>query len=177
MEGAPLRLGVVGVGSLGQHHARIAADLPGAVSAGLFDTDTARAADVADRLGVRRHETLESLLDRTESLGMNALVEAHTAEEVERAEAAGAKILGINARNLKTLDVDLSVYERLAPMLPDHVVKVAESGVKGPEELRYYASHGADAVLVGEGLVTAGKPGEACRRLVAAGVHPTLRSE
>ena len=69
------------------------------------------------------------------------------------------------------------MYERLAPMLPDHVVKVAESGVKGPEELRYYASHGADAVLVGEGLVTAGKPGEACRRLVAAGVHPTLRSE
>ncbi|WP_297453023.1 indole-3-glycerol phosphate synthase TrpC [uncultured Corynebacterium sp.] len=121
--------------------------------------------------------TLESLLDRTESLGMNALVEAHTAEEVECAEAAGAKILGINARNLKTLDVDLTVYERLAPMLPDNVVKVAESGVKGPEELRYYASHGADAVLVGEGLVTAGKPGDACRRLVAAGVHPTLRSE
>lgn len=121
--------------------------------------------------------TLESLLDRTESLGMNALVEAHTEVEVERAIAAGAKIIGINARNLKTLDVDLTVFERLAPLLPDSVIKVAESGVKGPEELRYYASFGADAVLVGEGLVTAGKPGEACRRLVAAGVHPTLRSE
>lgn len=116
---------------------------------------------------------LESLLDRTESLGMNALVEAHTEEEVERAIAAGAKILGINARNLKTLDVDLTVFERLAPMLPDDVVKVAESGVKGPEELRYYASHGADAVLIGEGLVTAGNPADALERLVAAGQHPT----
>lgn len=121
--------------------------------------------------------TLESLLDRTESLGMNALVEAHTPEEVERAVAAGAKILGINARNLKTLEVDLGVFERLAPLLPDHVVKVAESGVKGPEELRYYADHGADAVLVGEGLVTAGDPEDACRRLVAAGVHPTSRGQ
>lgn len=121
--------------------------------------------------------TLESLLDRTESLGMNALVEAHTQEEVERAVAAGAKILGINARNLKTLDVDLKVFEKLAPHLPDDVVKVAESGVKGPEELRYYATHGAQAVLVGEGLVTAGDPGSACRRLVAAGAHPASKGQ
>lgn len=121
--------------------------------------------------------TLESLLDRTESLGMNALVEAHTLEEMERAVSAGAKILGINARNLKTLDVDLKVFEKLAPHLPDDVVKVAESGVKGPEELRYYATHGAQAVLVGEGLVTAGDPGQACRRLVAAGAHPASKSQ
>ena len=119
--------------------------------------------------------TLESLLDRTESLGMNALVEAHTAEEVDRAVAAGAKILGINARNLKTLEVDMGVYGKLAPGLPDNVVKVAESGVKGVEDLRAYADQGADCVLVGEGLVTAGDPGDACRRLVAAGAHPTSR--
>lgn len=118
---------------------------------------------------------LESLLDRTESLGMHALVEAHTAEEVDRALAAGAKILGINARNLKTLEVDMGVYGKLAPMLPDNVVKVAESGVKGPEDLRAYADQGADCVLVGEGLVTAGDPGDACRRLVAAGQHPASR--
>ncbi len=119
--------------------------------------------------------TLESLLDRTESLGMNALVEAHTEEEVERAEAAGASIIGINARNLKTLEVDMTVFQRLAPMIPDHVVKVAESGVQGPEDLRAYAEQGADAVLVGEGLVTAGSPFEACQRLVAAGAHPAFR--
>lgn len=118
---------------------------------------------------------LESLLDRTESLGMNALVEAHTAEEVDRAVAAGAKVLGINARNLKTLEVDMGVYGKLAPMLPETAVKVAESGVKGPEGLRAYADQGADCVLVGEGLVTAGDPGDACRRLVAAGQHPASR--
>lgn len=119
--------------------------------------------------------TLVSLLDRTESLGMNALVEAHTAEEVDRALEAGASIVGVNARNLKTLEVDMGVYAKLAPLLPDDVVKVAESGVKGPEDLRAYASEGADAVLVGEGLVTAGDPFLACKRLVAAGQHPMTK--
>lgn len=115
---------------------------------------------------------LEALLDRTESLGMNALVEAHTEEEVARAEQAGAKIIGINARNLKTLEVDMSTFTTLAPLIPAGAVKVAESGVRGPEDLTAYANDGADVVLVGEGLVTAGDPGEACKRLVAAGAHP-----
>lgn len=115
---------------------------------------------------------LEALLDRTESLGMHALVEAHTAEEVDRATAAGARIIGVNARNLKTLEVDPGTYARLAPGLPAEVVKVAESGIFDREDLLAYAHAGADAVLVGEGLVTAGDPGRACRELVAAGEHP-----
>ena len=115
---------------------------------------------------------LESLLDRTESLGMTAIVEVHTEEEAERAIAAGAKVVGVNARNLKTLDVDTSVFGTIAPGLPSDVIKIAESGVKDRNDLLAYAGAGADAVLVGEGLVTAGNPGLACKSLVAAGIHP-----
>ncbi|MBV7296164.1 indole-3-glycerol phosphate synthase TrpC [Corynebacterium sp. TAE3-ERU12] len=115
---------------------------------------------------------LEALLDRTESLGMNALVEVHTEEEVDRAIAAGASIIGVNARNLKTLEVDKNVYSRLAPKLPKSAIAIAESGVSGREDLIAYANEGADAVLVGEGLVTAPDPGKACHQLVTAGLHP-----
>jgi indole-3-glycerol phosphate synthase len=112
------------------------------------------------------------LLDRIESLGMAALVEVHTEEEADRALAAGARVIGVNARNLRTLEVDRSVFERIAPGLPNHVVKIAESGVRGPHDLIRYASVGADAVLVGEGLVTQKSPRDAVAELVTAGSHP-----
>jgi indole-3-glycerol phosphate synthase len=116
--------------------------------------------------------TLTGLLDRIESLGMTALVEVHTEEEADRALDAGARVIGVNARDLRTLDVDRSVFERIAPGLPGHVVKIAESGVRGPHDLIRYASAGADAVLVGEGLVTQKSPREAVAELVTAGSHP-----
>ncbi len=116
---------------------------------------------------------LESLLDRVESLGMTALVEVHTEEEADRALEAGAKVIGVNARNLHTLEVDRGVFGRMAPGLPNDVLRVAESGVRGPGDLLTYAGWGADAVLVGEGLVTSGDPGAAVRALVAAGFHPS----
>ncbi|MFT3900273.1 MAG: indole-3-glycerol phosphate synthase TrpC [Gordonia sp. (in: high G+C Gram-positive bacteria)] len=116
---------------------------------------------------------LESLLDRTESLGMTALVEAHTEEEADRALQAGAKVVGINARNLKTLEVDRDSFARIAPGLPTEVIKVAESGVRGTADLLAYAGAGADAVLVGEGLVTSGDPRAAVAELVTAGTHPS----
>jgi indole-3-glycerol phosphate synthase len=115
---------------------------------------------------------LESLLDRVESLGMTALVEVHTAEEADRALEAGAKVIGINARNLHTLEVDREVFGRIAPGLPFETYKVAESGVRGPGDLMAYAGAGADAVLVGEGLVTSGDPKAAVTQLVTAGSHP-----
>ncbi|GAB3274352.1 indole-3-glycerol phosphate synthase TrpC [Parasphingorhabdus pacifica] len=115
---------------------------------------------------------LEALLDRVESLGMTALVEVHTAEEADRALEAGAKVIGINARNLHTLEVDREVFGRIAPGLPAEVVKVAESGVRGPSDLMAYAGSGADAVLVGEGLVTSDDPRAAVTQLVTAGSHP-----
>jgi indole-3-glycerol phosphate synthase len=115
---------------------------------------------------------LAALLDRVESLGMTALVEVHNAEEADRALEAGAQVIGINARNLHTLEVDRDVFGRLAPGLPTGVFKVAESGVRGPGDLMAYAGHGADAVLVGEGLVASGDPKGALVKLVTAGSHP-----
>jgi len=116
---------------------------------------------------------LESLLDRVESLGMTALVEVHTEEECDRALEAGAGVIGVNARDLHTLEVDRTVFGRIAPGLPTDVMRVAESGVRGPGDLLTYAGWGADAVLTGESLVTSGDPRGAVRSLVAAGFHPS----
>ncbi|TAL22905.1 MAG: indole-3-glycerol phosphate synthase TrpC [Frankiales bacterium] len=120
-------------------------------------------------------EALISLVERSESLGMTPLVEVHDEAELERALAAGAKVVGVNARDLKTLEVDRTVFARLAPLIPDGVVKVAESGVRGPHDLLAYAASGADAVLVGEGVVTGGNPRQAVAELVTAGNHPSAR--
>lgn len=86
---------------------------------------------------------LESLLERTESLGMTALVEVHTEEEADRALKAGASVIGVNARDLKTLEVDRTVFSRIAPGLPSNVIRVAESGVRGTADLLAYAGRGA----------------------------------
>ncbi|KOA54807.1 bifunctional indole-3-glycerol phosphate synthase/tryptophan synthase subunit beta [Bifidobacterium animalis subsp. animalis ATCC 27672] len=112
---------------------------------------------------------LAHLLKLTHELGMTALVETHTREEIERAIAAGARVIGINARNLKDLRVDVGKYAELASNLPEDVIKVAESGVFGAVEVEDYARAGADAVLVGEGVATADDPRLAVERLVKAG--------
>ena len=113
--------------------------------------------------------TLRELLDLTHELGMTALVETHTADEIERAVQAGATVIGINARNLKDLSVNVGNYRELAASLPPDVIKVAESGVFGSVELEDYARAGADAVLVGEGVATAEDHELAVERLVEAG--------
>lgn len=118
-------------------------------------------------------QALVSMIDRTESLGMTALVEVHTEEEADRALQAGARVIGVNARNLKTLEVDRDCFARIAPGLPSNVIRVAESGVRGTADLLAYAGAGADAVLVGEGLVTSGDPRSAVADLVTAGTHPS----
>ncbi|MGH3715391.1 MAG: indole-3-glycerol phosphate synthase TrpC [Micromonosporaceae bacterium] len=123
-------------------------------------------------VAVLEQNVLIGLLERIESLGMTPLVEVHTEEEADRALEAGARVIGVNARNLKTLEVDRSVFERIAPGLPKEVVKIAESGVRGPHDLIRYAGAGADAVLVGEGLVTKKSPRDAVAELVTAGSHP-----
>jgi len=115
---------------------------------------------------------LVALLDRVESLGMTALVEVHTAEEADRALEAGAAVIGVNARDLHSLEVDRDVFGRIAPGLPYEVYKIAESGVRGPGDLMTYAGAGADAVLVGESLVASGDPRAALIQLVTAGSHP-----
>jgi indole-3-glycerol phosphate synthase len=119
---------------------------------------------------------LESLVERVHSLGMTALVEVHNLEEVSRALDAGARVIGVNARDLKSLDVDRDTFSRLAPAIPDDVVRVAESGVRGPHDVVDYARSGAHAVLVGEALVTDDAPRQSVADLVAAGAHPSLRA-
>jgi indole-3-glycerol phosphate synthase len=120
------------------------------------------------------HE-LEGLIDRSRSIGLTPLVEVHTESEVIRAVRAGAELIGVNARDLNTLDVDRDTFARLAPCIPDEVVRVAESGVRGPRDVLEYARSGADVVLVGETLVTGKDPRTAVADLVAAGAHPALR--
>jgi indole-3-glycerol phosphate synthase len=119
---------------------------------------------------------LVSLVERAASIGLIPLVEVHTGAELDRALDAGATVLGINARNLATLEVDRSVFAQLAPKVPDGIIKIAESGVRGPHDLLAYAAAGADAVLVGESLVTGKDPRTAVADLVTAGSHPALRS-
>jgi indole-3-glycerol phosphate synthase len=121
-------------------------------------------------------EALVSLVERVESLGMTPLVEVHDEEEVRRALDAGARVIGVNARNLKTLEVDRGVFGRIAPLIPKGCVRVAESGVRGPHDVLTYAREGAHAVLVGESLVTGKDPRSAVADLVAAGSHPALRA-
>ena len=114
---------------------------------------------------------LKHLLDLAHELSMTVLVETHTREEIERACQAGAKVIGINARNLKNLKVDVNKYNELAADLPDDVIKVAESGVFGAVEVEDHARAGADAVLVGEGVATADDHELAVERLVQAGAQ------
>jgi indole-3-glycerol phosphate synthase len=120
---------------------------------------------------------LVSLVERAVSIGLVPLVEVHTDAELDRALEAGATVLGINARNLATLEVDRGIFARLAPRVPEGVIKIAESGVRGPHDLIAYAAAGADAVLVGESLVTGKDPRTAVADLVTAGSHPALRPD
>ncbi len=115
-------------------------------------------------------DLLRRLYDEARELGLTVLVEVHDEPETERAVALGAELIGVNARNLKTLAVDNDTFGRLAPLVPDDRVKVAESGIFGPDDVRRFVTEGARAVLVGEALVKDGEP----RRAVAAmtGVTP-----
>ena len=107
-------------------------------------------------------------------VGMQALIfRAELGEHV--VVEPGAKVIGVNARDLRTLEVDLGVFARVAPAIPEGIVRIAESGVKSPQDLLAYAADGADAVLVGEALVTQADPAAAVQDLVSAGEHPAVR--
>jgi len=102
-------------------------------------------------------------------VGLDALVEVHDEPELERALAVGATLVGVNQRDLVTFEVDHERALRMASQFPDHVVSVAESGVRGPDDAAALHAAGYDAVLVGESLVTAGDPAGAVAALRAAG--------
>lgn len=97
---------------------------------------------------------LETLHALVLELGMTPLVEAHSAEEVARAADVGARLIGVNARDLRTFELDRDLFGRLADGIPESAIKIAESAVKEPADVAHYRAAGADAVLVGEALVT-----------------------
>lgn len=101
-------------------------------------------------------------------LGMTPLVEAHSAAEVDRAADLGAKLIGVNARDLSTFELDRDLFGRLVDRIPADAIKVAESAVLSPADVAHYRSAGADAVLVGEALVTS-DPVSTLRAFLEAG--------
>ena len=109
---------------------------------------------------------LRSLLTEASAAGLEALVEVHDRPELERALLAGARIVGVNNRDLKTLAVTLGTSIGLAPHIPDGVVAVAESGIRTGGDIRRLRDAGYDAFLVGEHLMTAPEPGAALRALL-----------
>ena len=119
-------------------------------------------------------KVLTALIERTHSLGMCALVEAHDRLEAMRAVNAGARVIGVNARDLKTLEVHRDRVGSVMEVIPSNVIRVAESGVRGPHDVIEYARVGADAILVGEALVTGANPRAAVAEMVAAANHPAL---
>jgi indole-3-glycerol phosphate synthase len=98
--------------------------------------------------------TLASLFDLTRQLGMAVLVETHSADEVSRALDIGAGLVGVNARDLSTFELDQDLFGTLAGQIPSGVIRVAESAVKTAADVAHYREAGADVVLVGEALVT-----------------------
>jgi indole-3-glycerol phosphate synthase len=109
---------------------------------------------------------LKDYYDLATELGMAVLVETHTAQEIEDAMAIEPRIIGVNARNLKTLEIDLEAFTRLIPEIPDTVIRVAESGISQRSEVEIAQSAGAQAILVGETLVRAGDPHRAIDQLL-----------
>ena len=112
---------------------------------------------------------LAALHQQALDLGMAVLVEVHDEAEAERAAALGAPLVGVNARNLKTLEVDPDAFTRVAEVIPRDRVLVAESGIGGPQDVTRVAAAGADVVLVGEALVRHGDPRSAVAAMIAAG--------
>jgi indole-3-glycerol phosphate synthase len=99
-------------------------------------------------------------------LGMDVLVEVHDLDEAEKALDIGAKIIGVNSRNLKTLEVSVKTFEMVLPALPAQILKVAESGISNRQQVEFVEQLGAKAVLIGESLVRAGNPVHMIRELL-----------
>ena len=112
---------------------------------------------------------LQEFSELSRELGLTTLVEVHDEDELERALMMNAPVIGVNARNLKTLDVDLATCHRLFPMIPQNVVGIAESGITNVKEVEQLAHSGARAILVGEALVKTGAPAETVQEWTEAG--------
>jgi indole-3-glycerol phosphate synthase len=110
-------------------------------------------------------DRLRELLGQARALGMEALVEVHSEAEADAALSAGARVIGVNHRDLDTFQVDLSLTQRLRPLIPVNCALVSESGIRGADEARRMRESGADAILVGEALMRAADPAALLREL------------
>ncbi|MBR2355184.1 MAG: indole-3-glycerol-phosphate synthase, partial [Kiritimatiellae bacterium] len=117
---------------------------------------------------------LAALLVRTRALGMDALVETRSGEEIARAVAAGADIIGVNSRDLETLAVDIAVSERLLKEIPDGIVKVAESGIRTTADIARLQAAGANAFLIGTTLMKSDDPEATLLQLTQPPNHQTI---
>jgi len=122
-------------------------------------------------VGVLGDTDLRELIDLTNRLGMDALVEVHDGEEVARALAAEAQVIGVNNRNLKTFEVDIETTGRLRELIPDDIVLIGESGIRNAADVRRMAEMGCDAILVGESFckLPQSERGPSVREFVLAG--------
>ena len=109
---------------------------------------------------------MSDLLSYARSLGMEALVETHTEDEISRAVGVGAKIIGVNCRDLKTFHTDPSITAGLICLIPEGVVRIAESGMRSKEDLRLLRAAGADGFLIGEALMREPSPGAKLKELI-----------
>ena len=101
--------------------------------------------------------TLSEYISIAHNLGLSVLVETHDEAEVAMALSAGARIIGVNNRNLKTFEVDIKLSERLRPLVPEGIIFISESGIKTPDDIAKLREIGADAVLIGETLMRGAK--------------------
>lgn len=102
----------------------------------------------------------------SKELGMSSLIEVHTNDELERALEISPEIIGVNSRNLKTLEVDARAFSELIPQIPSSIARVAESGISTRQEVEFAQQCGATAILVGEALVRSGSPSVAVNQLL-----------
>ncbi len=112
--------------------------------------------------------TMRQLYDLIGELGMTALVETHDADELSRAVDVGASVIGVNARNLSTFELDRELFGRLVGSIPAGIIRVAESAVKTVDDVAHYRAAGADVVLIGEALVTDGDPSAVLAKFLEA---------
>lgn len=128
------------------------------------------------QVGLLEQARFVSLADRIESLGMTVLAEVRTPEEADRAIQAGIRAIGINAWSIASDEFNKDTFTDLVPGLPQEILRIALGGVRTSRDLLSYAANGADAVLVGEAVMSAEDPLQAARALAAVGQHPACPS-
>jgi indole-3-glycerol phosphate synthase len=121
-------------------------------------------------------DELTTLWHKSRELELDVLCEVHDADELQRALDAGCDVIGVNSRDLRTFRVDLQTPQRLAELIPQHIFRVAESGIHSSEDIRRLRAAGYQAFLVGESLMKAAKPGAALVELLAASSEQSVRS-